>query len=171
MNNKMALTILCCFMLWESFGADQQELTVKRGETVTLVCDIDLDYEIMWFVFRPDDSLSVVNTIRIDKNLNLNKHFDVRFKPVNNTDLFRSNLSIVNISDSDVGLYYCAEQRADMIMFGNGTKLSLTSDDLCCTAVGMKLSWFMTLIIAPICSVLLSALCVFYLFPRPGPSN
>ncbi|KAK6294279.1 hypothetical protein J4Q44_G00351090 [Coregonus suidteri] len=162
MNKTTALTILCCSMLWEAFGAGQNEILVKPGDTVTLGCDITLEYEIMWFVLRPDATLSVAITMKTNIPLSLNKKFDVCFESVYDTALFRSNLSILNISESDVGLYYCAEQRANIFKIGSGTKLSLISgDQLSTTVVGMKLSWFITLIIAPMFSVLGSALCVF----------
>ncbi|CAB1339122.1 unnamed protein product [Coregonus sp. 'balchen'] len=117
-------------------GAGQNEILVKPGDTVTLGCDITLEYEIMWFVLRPDATLSVAITMKTNIPLSLNKKFDVCFESVYDTALFRSNLSILNISESDV-------------------------DQLSTTVVGMKLSWFITLIIAPMFSVLGSALCVF----------
>ena len=49
------------------------------------------------------------------------------FEAVYYTGLFRSNLSILTISESDVGLYYCVEQRANIFEIGSGTKLSLIS--------------------------------------------
>lgn len=69
-------------MLWEAFGAGQNEILVTPGDTVTLGCDINLEYE---------------------------------------------SMTILNISESDVGLYYCAEQRANIFQIRSGTKLSLIS--------------------------------------------
>lgn len=113
-------------MLWEAFGAGQNEILVKPGDTVTLGCDITLEYEIMCFFLRPDTTLSVAITIKTNIPLSL-KRFDGRFESVYDTALYRSNLSILNIAESDVGLYYCAEQRANIFEIGRGTKLSLIS--------------------------------------------
>ena len=100
----------------------------KEGEKVILSCELNVDFEVMWFALRPDNSLSLVmltNVLRDGKSLTPTPQFDSRMVPVYHSNNMK--LEIKNFTSTDVGLYYCAKREGNMFQIGNISEVALSS--------------------------------------------
>ncbi|CAB1339123.1 unnamed protein product [Coregonus sp. 'balchen'] len=150
-------------LLWVLVTAGATVKQVTLGGTINLECDIKVKYDIIWFVLHPNTTLSLAafTFVKQDKSLRSTAHFGGRFVPVYNKAVPTVDLTIWNLTDSDLGLYYCGMWIDDVFEIGNGTQLTFT--DQGSTVVGVDLPWFVTLIFTPIISVFGSSLCIRYM--------
>ncbi|KAJ8000557.1 hypothetical protein DPEC_G00181340 [Dallia pectoralis] len=138
-DNKMGLfclaliAILCavCSSL-DGISGSEVELRVRPGDNVTLYCDCTLltGISIIWFrncshenqptlVIQQLTWLSVTDTdvqnvresMISDNYLNPFPHFTLQWNPSNNT----YDLLIENITESDLGLYYCGTKETKVV--------------------------------------------------------
>lgn len=160
----MMISIIICYIFWIA-AASALENLVTLGSNVTLACDISVKFEILWFVQHPNKtmSLALLTTIKLDKTLTPTKHFDIRLVPSYNMTEETTSLHIVNVTETDLGLYYCAERISGSFRIGSGTQLSLTSEQHSTPhlVVGIELPWFITLLITPMIAVFAAAVFIY----------
>ncbi|KAM9422161.1 uncharacterized protein ACWYII_020019 [Salvelinus alpinus] len=163
MMRTMMILIIKSALLWVMATADVTVKQVTLGGTIYLECDITVKYDIIWFVLRPNTTLSqaTFTFVKQDKNLRSTAQYGSRFVPVYNKAVPTVDLTIWNLTDSDLGLYYCGMWRDNVFEIGNGTQLTFT--DQGSTVVGVDLPWLITLIFTPIISVFGSFLCIRYM--------
>ncbi|KAL0961559.1 hypothetical protein UPYG_G00355680 [Umbra pygmaea] len=149
-------------MLWVGLMAEATVKQVSLGDTVKLECDITVKSDIMWFVLHPNATLllATFTTVLPVENL-VSKTQSGRFVPIYNKAVPTVDLTIWNITDSNLGLYYCGKWRDEVFEIGNGTRLTFTEH--WSSLVWVDLPWLITLIFTPMISVLGSALCIYYM--------
>ncbi|KAL1007542.1 hypothetical protein UPYG_G00088130 [Umbra pygmaea] len=114
-------------MLWVGLMAEATVKQVSLGDTVKLECDITVISDIMWFVLHPNATLllATFTTVMPVENL-VSKTQSGRFVPVYNKAVPTVDLTIWNITDGNLGLYYCGKWRDEVFEIGNGTRLTFT---------------------------------------------
>ncbi|KAJ8000124.1 hypothetical protein DPEC_G00201590 [Dallia pectoralis] len=143
---------------------------VQYGQNISLLCNLTPDtQEITWFQMRSEEPVTLL-TARLSKihgtegvvhNEEHWGHFyadgDLRIMPI--------NLTIVQVTESDLGLYYCAGRYGGTVRFGKGIRLS--SSETAVTKRDLGLCWTLLACAVPV-SALFSILCAFGVCLRLG---
>ncbi|KAI4897616.1 hypothetical protein NFI96_030294, partial [Prochilodus magdalenae] len=160
-------------------GTNEEKL-IRPGDTVSLQCDCRMEtgWEIYW-VRSCSPLLQPMLLSSYESVVNPIPRYSMTLNSVNNS----YNLTIENITESDLGLYYCARSKVKMDADVGGklavnevyhicntsTKLSyevLTAVEPDCTQC-----WLILMIVCPVCTILsslLSSICVFLCTRKPG---
>ncbi|XP_061586280.1 uncharacterized protein LOC133451328 [Cololabis saira] len=161
---------LCCHF-WVS--GSLMEVTVKPGDNITLYCDckVSTGVYIAWFrnCSHEKQPRLVLNVFsRGDWN---NCQKPPRYEFVNNSSSDSHDLLIMNISDSDEGLYYCGtkeerveEKLTENIIYNYGYITTRIKVDINKALQDHDLCWNLVLYLCPAVSVLsalLSSLLVY----------
>nr|XP_015195055.1 PREDICTED: uncharacterized protein LOC107076127 isoform X2 [Lepisosteus oculatus] len=93
----------------EAAGTGAAVRPVGLGDTVVLPCDLQLGYEVMWFVQRDETVfLGLLASKSQAETVNFNYASDSRFSPALNPSTGSIDLRIRNVSRTNLGLFYCA---------------------------------------------------------------
>ncbi|XP_076878504.1 uncharacterized protein LOC143527275 isoform X2 [Brachyhypopomus gauderio] len=122
------LTFMCVVLMAQrSDCGEDVEMRVKRGDHVTLYCDCDIPMRsnIAWFRNCSHDQQPALNIATSSAVL-------PRYRFTWNDTKKTYNLDIINVTQSDLGLYYCARVTGEKYYYGNrSTRLSLNDTGNC----------------------------------------
>ncbi|KAL1282600.1 hypothetical protein QQF64_001403 [Cirrhinus molitorella] len=165
---RLALLILMLLLFHQKrIYGEEVEMKVRPGDNVTLYCDrsITISSSIVWIrnCSHENQPSLIIDLRKLD--LKIFPHFKFIHNLYNNSH----DLHITNISVSDLGLYYCAEEQnvnkkdtlstSEVYYYGKRTtRLSLETHPDC------LLCWRL-FSVCPLC-VLLSSVCLLWLFFR-----
>ncbi|XP_076829469.1 uncharacterized protein LOC143475505 [Brachyhypopomus gauderio] len=100
--------------------------TFVPGDTITLNCEISKYHDNYFSWFRQSLGEAPTCIITLYAGLNPVFHGDIkhdrRFKVNKNGTLF--SLTISDLKQADIGIYYCAARDYDLVIFGNGVFLN-----------------------------------------------
>ncbi|XP_016360008.1 uncharacterized protein LOC107702264 [Sinocyclocheilus anshuiensis] len=183
-RSRVALIVLMFLLFHQTrIYGEEVEMNVRPGDNITLYCDRSLTYGslIVWIRnFSHENQPSLI----IDFTKWELKIFQ-RFSSIYNRYSNSYDLHITNISVSDLGLYYCAEQEnkvnkdengiissSNVYYYGNRTtrlslELSSSSGPLNTTSTPPLVSdcvlcWTLLFSVCPVCFLLFS-ICLFCL--------
>ncbi|KAL6467214.1 hypothetical protein MHYP_G00250180 [Metynnis hypsauchen] len=105
-SGAVLLTVMC--VLFSRISGAEVKMRVRRGDNITLYCDyiISLRSEIAWFRNCSDENHP---PLVLTSSSNFKHHFP-RFGLVRNSSSKSYDLLIENVTEKDLGLYYCARQ-------------------------------------------------------------
>ncbi|XP_060743050.1 uncharacterized protein LOC132857089 [Tachysurus vachellii] len=143
--------------------------TVIPGENITLHCNITQSTEVVWFCSTTQELTVIISATKgnldMELQVNYNKdpdHFKVLFQNVS------LSLIIMDIRQSDTGLYYCGSRKEGILYFVRGVRLQFT--DAVRYMSGSAQCW--TPLIAVCCSfALMITLCLSVAYKRGLPSS
>ncbi|KAF5893096.1 uncharacterized protein DAT39_017198, partial [Clarias magur] len=141
--------------------------TVRPGQNVTLVCSIPPSFEMVWYR-QINDELTMIMSVTIGSlhmDLATNDNRDSKhFIPfIQNKSL---SLTIVDVRQSDIGLYYCGARQNKRFNFTRAVKLH--SADTVKYSPGSEQCW--TPLISVCCaSALMLTLCLGVIYRRGLP--
>ncbi|KAF7208980.1 V-set and immunoglobulin domain-containing protein 1 [Nothobranchius furzeri] len=100
--------------------------TVQSGDSVTLNCSVhtgtcDGEHSVYWFKDSEDSHPGLIYS-------HGGRNDQCEREPNTLTHTCVYNLPLKNLNVSDAGIYYCAVASCGHILFGNGTKLEMTSE-------------------------------------------
>ncbi|XP_059407468.1 uncharacterized protein LOC132141821 [Carassius carassius] len=180
MERLRAVLIVLMFLLFHQtrIYGEEVEMKVRPGDNITLYCDRSLTSGslIVWIRNCSHENQPSLIIDFTKWGLQILKRFTSIYNRYSNS----FDLHISNISDSDLGLYYCAElQRkvnkddkgiissSEVYYYGNRTtRLSLEEQVTSCsepsTPPDCVLCWTMLFSVCPVCFLLFS-ICLFCL--------
>ncbi|XP_048053368.1 uncharacterized protein LOC125272523 [Megalobrama amblycephala] len=161
-------------------------MKVRPGDNITLYCDRSLTFGFRFLWIRNCSHENQPSLIISVVSLGLGTFR--RFSSVHNRSSNSYDLHITNISVSDLGLYYCAEEenkvyedeqgrstRYKAYYYGNRTtRLSFAEEVTSCSGLNITstprvsdcvLCWTLLFSVCPVC-VLLSSICLYCLCQR-----
>ncbi|XP_017538689.1 uncharacterized protein LOC108411568 [Pygocentrus nattereri] len=185
------LTLVCVvFFNLKRISGAEVEMRVRRGDSITLYCDCvwQSGFSIVWFrncshEHQPPliiSTMDLIHSAETSKDLMFGAF--PRYAPVWNQSSQTHDLLVKNVTESDLGLYYCALQEkkitnnekgvnyGDIYHYGNRSTrlclLDLTAQDLLQTspASDRGICWKLLVIFCPVCALIssvLSATCVY----------
>ncbi|XP_050977061.1 uncharacterized protein LOC127172050 [Labeo rohita] len=175
---RLALTMLM-FLLFhqKSIYGEEVQMKVRPGDNITLYCDrsLSLGSSTVWIRnCSHENQPSLIIDFRKLKISKIFQHFSFIYNPYSNSH----GLHITNISVSDLGLYYCAEEQnmenkkdilssSKVYYYGKRTtrlSLEMTSCSEPSAHPDCLFCWKL-FSVCPVC-VLLSSLCLLWLFCR-----
>ncbi|KAL7841141.1 hypothetical protein SRHO_G00248320 [Serrasalmus rhombeus] len=121
-SRAVLLTLMC--VLFARISGAEVKMWVRRGDNITLYCDcfISLRSEIAWFRNCSDENHP---PLALNSSSNFKQHFPghafVRNSSSKSYDLF-----IKNVTEKDLGLYYCARQEKHLTSEEKGLKRERT---------------------------------------------
>ncbi|XP_028269001.1 uncharacterized protein LOC114440732 isoform X2 [Parambassis ranga] len=170
--------VVSCSHDWISTSA--LDLTASQGDNITLYCDCKLSTGVYIAWYRNcshENQPTLVLKTKIDDNPGQQNAYSLnplpRFTFLRNFSSESYDLRIINVTDSDEGLYYCGTEQAkveenefisqiNINTYGNITRLKLKSQqripkDDC----DNKVCWILLSSLCPASAVLSSLLSVF----------
>nr|XP_015195251.1 PREDICTED: uncharacterized protein LOC107076236 [Lepisosteus oculatus] len=175
LHGTVHLLFFICTAVREAAGTGAAVRPVGVGDTVVLPCDLQLGYEVMWFVQRDETLfLGLLASKSQAETVNFNYASDSCFSPALNSSTGSIDLRIRNVSRTDLGLFYCAGKAQGRVAVGTGTRLVCAGgqceDDhrQARSPFELEKSCFIILLLVPPLSVLITSGCVFGLFHRTG---
>ncbi|KAI2668676.1 T cell receptor alpha variable 27 [Labeo rohita] len=183
---RLALTMLMCKKKYtcsvllfhqKSIYGEEVQMKVRPGDNITLYCDrsLSLGSSTVWIRnCSHENQPSLIIDFRKLKISKIFQHFSFIYNPYSNSH----GLHITNISVSDLGLYYCAEEQnmenkkdilssSKVYYYGKRTtrlSLEMTSCSEPSAHPDCLFCWKL-FSVCPVC-VLLSSLCLLWLFCR-----
>ncbi|KAI4873579.1 hypothetical protein NFI96_025321 [Prochilodus magdalenae] len=184
-RSRVVLLALMCVTFVMTSG-EEVEIRVRPGDDVTLYCDCvwEQGFNIAWFrnCSHKHQPPLVISSFDLMESFNLMPGAPVSYKPVWNPTNITHDLLVGNVSESDLGLYYCALQERritkdttgvtvsrDVYHYGNRTsRLSLleTTPQTSSTppVSDCSVCWKLLVSVSPVCALLssiLSSTCVY----------
>ncbi|XP_036439279.1 uncharacterized protein LOC118816793 [Colossoma macropomum] len=188
------ITLVCVvFFNLKRISGAEVEMRVSRGDSITLYCDCvwKSGFSIGWFrncshQHQPSliiSTMDLIHSAETSKDLMFGAF--PRYAPVWNQSSQTHDLMVKNVTESDLGLYYCAKNEKkiaygekgmyyeDVYHYGNRTTrlalLDLTAQDLLQTTPtspesDCSICWKLLVILCPVCALtssVLSSTCVY----------
>ncbi|KAL7841163.1 hypothetical protein SRHO_G00248540, partial [Serrasalmus rhombeus] len=189
-SRAVLITLMCVlFLSLKRISGAEVEMRVRRGDSVTLYCDCvwQSGFSIVWFrnCSHEHQPPLIISTMDLIHSTETSKALMFgafpRYAPVWNQSSQTHDLLVKNVTESDLGLYYCALQEkkigygekgmhyVDVYHYGNRTTrlslLDIPSDNLPQTPSTPPVSdcsvcWKLLVSVCPVC-VLLSSIGVY----------
>ncbi|KAG7324649.1 hypothetical protein KOW79_012665 [Hemibagrus wyckioides] len=165
--------LVLVFSIYRIGLSSSSAVTVIAGENITLHCNISPSIEMFWYRHIDQELTMILSATEgiLDKDLAANynqdpDHFQMLFQ--NHSGHISLSLIIVDVRQSDIGLYYCGARREGTVAFARAVHLQFT--DAVKYTSGSVQCW--TPLIAVCCSfALMLTLCLSVIYKRGLPSS
>ncbi|XP_076139280.1 uncharacterized protein LOC143122356 [Alosa pseudoharengus] len=171
--DMLSITLHLCmiYIFVERISGVSEDLKVRQGQNITLYCEfkVENEWEIEW---HRNCSHENQPPLKLESKWN-----PPRFTLLWNTSSNSLDLMIENITEHDLGLYYC--HNVNTKQRGKIMKLLLeepppSPQPSCPPSPDCGQCWMLLIVLCPVCSLisaLISSICTYYFFHNKEPKK